>query len=161
MNNNENQVLESIWADGIPANIKKEDVMAPLDILKLCIRFTVEQILLPKEYKIVGVIEDLNNFPQVTAEKDGKKYGIVVLPEIYPHFGAVPADFRIKFADACKERNIVPVLCPVLIHSQDRARAEKSILLKGDVYRLGNLGQLILTNDEEQEIKPDSLTFKL
>ena len=96
--NNENQVLESIWADGIPANIKKEDVMLPIDILKLCIKFTVEQILLTNDYKIIGVIEDLHNFPNVTAEKDGKRYGIVVLPEIYPHFGGVPKDFRLQFS---------------------------------------------------------------
>ena len=158
MNSN---VLESIWADGVPTNIKKEDKMEALDILKLCIKFTVEQILLPKEYKIVGIIEDLSNFPHVTAEKDGKRYGIVVLPEVYPHFGGVLDDFRIKFVTACNEHNIVPVLCPVLIHSQDRARAEKSILLKGDVFRLANIGQIILNGEEKQEIKPNTLTFKL
>lgn len=156
-----NQELESIWADGVPAKINKEDVMVPLDILKLCMRFTVEQILLPNEYKIVGVLEDLNNFPNITAEKDGKKYGLVVLPEIYPHFGSVPSDFRIQFVNACKEHDVIPVLCPILIHSHDKERAEKSILLKGDVFRLGNIGQLILNNEETQEINPKTLTFKL
>ena len=153
--------LESIWADGIPAKINKEDIMVPADILKLCIRFTIEQILIPNEYKIVGIIEDLNNFPNITAEKEGKKYGLVVLPEIYPHFGSVPADFRIKFVNACNEHDVIPVLCPVLIHSQDKERAEKSILLKGDVFRLADVGQLILNNEETQEITPQTLTFKL
>ena len=155
------EVLESIWADGVPAKINKEDIMVPADILKLCIRFTIEQILVPNEYKIVGIIEDLNNFPNITAEKDGKKYGLVVLPEIYPHFGGVPTDFRVKFVNACNEHDVVPVLCPVLIHSQDKERAEKSILLKGDVFRLANIGQLILNNEETQEITPQTLTFKL
>ena len=43
----------------------------------------------------------------------------------------------------------------------DKERAEKSILLKGDVFRLANVGQLILNNEETQEINPQTLTFKL
>ena len=157
--NNEN--LESIWADGVPTKINKDDILMPLDILKLCMRFTVEHILVPNDYKIVGLREDLNNFPHITAEKEGKTYGIVVLPEIFPHFGAVPTDFRMQYVEACGKHNVVPVLCPILIHSQDKERAEKSILLKGDVFRLANIGQLILTDEETQEINPQTLTFKL
>ena len=156
-----NQELESIWADGIPAKINPEDLMKPEDILKLCIRFTLEKILTSKGYKIVGIIDQLDKFPHITAEKDGSKYGIVVLPEIFPRFGSVVDDFRIKFVNASKEHNIIPVLCPVLIHSVDKARAEKSVMLKGDVFNCLNIGQIILNNEPKQEITPQTLTFKL
>lgn len=156
--NNENQELESIWADGVPANIGKEDLMEAIDILRLCIRFTVEKVIADKGYKILGIIDKLDRFPHITLEKDGTKYGLVILPEVYPRFGSVTDDFRLKFVSASKEHNVVPVFCPVLIKSIDDKRAEKGLLLKGDVFNCLNIGQAILNDEEKQEITPDNLT---
>ena len=44
-----NQQMESIWADGVPAKINKEDLLTTNDIIKICIRFTVEKILVERE----------------------------------------------------------------------------------------------------------------
>ena len=155
-----NQQLESIWADGVPAKINKEDLMTIIDLNQICIRFTVERILVPRDYKIIGVIEEPNRFPNITAEKNGVKYAIVVLPEVYPRFGSVVDDFRKKFVAATKERQLIPVLCPILIRSSDSQRAEKGILLKGDLFNLAEIGQIVLNDEEEQVITPQTLNFK-
>ena len=54
-----NQQLESIWADGVPEKINKEDLMTIIDLNQICIRFTVERLLVPRDYKIIGVIRNL------------------------------------------------------------------------------------------------------
>ena len=155
-----NQQMESIWADGVPAKINKEDLLTTNDIIKICIRFTVEKILVEREYKIIGVIDEPNRFPHITAEKNGVKYAIVVLPEIFPKFGSLVDDFRLKFVAATKERQLIPVLCPILIKSYDNARAEKGLLLKGDLYNLAEMGQVVLNDEEKQVIAPNTLNFK-
>lgn len=155
-----NQELESIWADGVPSKINKEDLLTPAELTKICIRFLVEKVLVPKEYKIIGVVDELNKFPNITAEKNGVTYAIVVLPEIYPRFGTLVDDFRLKFVAATKERGLLPVLAPVFIKSYDNERAQKSVLLKGDIFNLADMGQIVLNDEEKQIINPNTLNFK-
>lgn len=155
-----NQELESIWVDGIPNKINKEDLLTVDEMIKICIRFTVERILIPRDYKIIGIVDQPNNFPNITAEKNGIKYAIVVLPEVFPRFSSIVDDFRFKFVAATKERELLPVLCPVLIKSYDKQRADKGLLLKGDLYNLSEIGQIILTDEEKQLITPQTLNFK-
>lgn len=153
--------LESVWADGVPQKINPEDVLPPKHILDMCIRFTLEQIIKDKGYKVLGVNDDLKSYPKILLEKENQQYAIAVVPCVYPNFIQKNDDLRIRFVKGCQQQKAVPVLCPVLIHSQDKERAMKSIMLKGDLFRITNIGQLILTDEETQEILPKSLTFKL
>ncbi|MDE6407940.1 MAG: hypothetical protein K2K50_04985, partial [Anaeroplasmataceae bacterium] len=68
---------------------------------------------------------------------------------------------RIGFARAAKEKNYIPVICPVPILSIDKARAEASLYLKGDLFQFANIGQIIITDEEVQDILPETLNFRL
>lgn len=152
--------LESIWADGIPSKIDPKDRIEPEGILKMCLQYTMEHILKDK-YKILAAGADIGVYPNLLVEKDGTKYAISVIPCIYPSFLAKADDLRIKIAQQAKKVGMIPVLCPVPIFSIDSKRAEASIYLKGDVFKMVNMGQLIMTDAAEQEILPDKLDFKL
>ncbi|MDE7263545.1 MAG: hypothetical protein K2N64_02650 [Anaeroplasmataceae bacterium] len=153
--------LESIWVDGIPSRIEKEDLLEPKAVLQMCIRFTLDHILKDKGYEITAVQDDPVLFPNIEAKKFNKKYAIAVIPCIYPHFIAKNDALRIGFAKAAKEKNYIPILCPVPIRSTDKLRAEASIYLKGDMFQFANIGQMILTDEDTQEILPKNLNFKL
>ncbi len=157
----QNKVVESIWADGVPKNIKDEDRLTLKHILSMCIRFTVDEIIKDRGYKVLGINDETNSYPNILLEKDEKKYAVAVVPCIYPNFIRKNDELRIRFAKDAEQRNLIPVLCPVLIHSQDVERAKASVMLKGDLFRIGNLGQKILTTEETQEITPQTLDFKL
>lgn len=156
-----NEQLESIWADGVPAKIDEKDVLTYQEILRICIKFVLDKIIVPKNYKVLGINDDPQKFPNITVEKDGMKYGLVVVPNKFPLFAAIKADFRITYVKGCEEHNIIPVFCPVLIYSVDKDRAAKSIFLRGDLFNARNVGQQILNKEEKQEITPQTLNFKL
>lgn len=61
--------LESVWADGVPQKINPEDVLPPKHILDMCIRFTLEQIIKDKGYKVLGVNDDLKKLSQYLIRK--------------------------------------------------------------------------------------------
>lgn len=72
--------LESVWADGVPEKINPEDVLPPKHILDMCIRFTLEQIIKDRGYKVLGVNDDLKSYPNILLEKENQQYAIAVVP---------------------------------------------------------------------------------
>ena len=124
-------------------------------------KFVIDKIVIPNEYKVYGLNDAPDKFPNISIEKDGKKYGLVIVPNKYPLFASVNDDFRKAFVKACEEHNTIPVYCPVLLHSIDKERAVKGVFLRGDVFNLKNVGQKILNGDDKQEITPNNLDFKL
>lgn len=157
----EDKEMESIWAPGIPKNINPSDRLQPKVVLDLCIRFVLEKILMPKEYEIKGVSNDIKSLPNIVAEKEGTLYAIAVVPAVFPNYSTISDEYRIKFVHDSKTQNSTPIFCPVLIHSTDRDRAAHGVLLSGDLYDLRGLGQLVLTEDEKQDLKLQSLKFNL
>lgn len=158
MQNNE---LESIWADGVPAKIDDRDRIEPKGILQMCIRFAIENILNKEDYKITAVQDNPNVYPNIELIHNDIKYAIAIVPCIFPYFIRNNDELRIGFAKAAIEKNYVPVICPIIIRSIDDERANQSIYLKGDLFKFANIGQKILSTEPHQEIKPDNLDFKL
>lgn len=151
---------ESIWADGVPAKINKEDILTPENILSMCIRFTIEQTLKDKGYEVVGINGKVTELPNIVIKKEDKMYALVVVPCIYPNYMRQNDNLRIDFVNGCIKQNLTPVICPVLIHSTDKERALKSVMLKGDTFKISSLGQEILTNEPKQELALNTLKFK-
>lgn len=153
--------VESIWADGVPENINPKDRLEPEELLKLCIQFTIQEVLKDKEYQILGVDDQINAFPNLLLKKENQTYAVAVVPCIYPYFLIKNDQLRIKYAKAAKRNHHIPVLCPIPVRSIDMERAKRSIYLKGDVFAFANIGQKILTDEEGQEILPNTLDFHL
>ncbi|MDE6241606.1 MAG: hypothetical protein K2M08_04175 [Anaeroplasmataceae bacterium] len=153
--------MESIWADGIPAKIEDKDKLEPRSVLNMCIHYVIEYILKGKNYEILSVQDDPNFLPNIELKEGDKRLAVAVIPCIYPYFMPKNDELRIGFAKAAKEKNYIPVICPVPIRSIDQARAEASIYLKGDLFQFANLGQVIVTEEENQEILPETLNFRL
>lgn len=153
--------MESIWADGIPENINPEDRLEPVELLKLCLQFTIQNVLKDKGYEIIGVSNQVDAYPNLLLKKDNQTYAVAVVPCIYPYFIVKNDKLRIEYAKVAKQNHHIPVLCPIPVRSIDHKRAEHSVYLKGDVYSFANIGQKILTDEEEQEILPTTLDFHL
>lgn len=153
--------IESIWADGVPSKIDPKDLLEPQELLRLCIRFALDEILKEKGYTVLQIIDKLHVYPNIILEKAEKKYAVAIVPCIYPYFMIQNDEIRIGFAKAAKEKNYIPILCPIPARSIDEERAKKSVYLKGDLFQFANIGQKVLTEDEHQEILPTSLDFHL
>ena len=153
--------IESIWADGIPAKIEDKDRVEPKTVLNMCIHYVIEYIIKGKNYEILSAQDELNIYPNIELKQGNEKYAVAVIPCIYPYFMPKNDKLRIGFAKAAKEKNYIPVICPVPIRSIDNERAEASIYLKGDLFQFANIGQIIVTEEEVQEITPNTLNFRL
>ena len=155
----EKNVMESIWADGIPANIEEKDVMTGVDNLTLCTKFYVEKIL----SKLGGQIENINvnpkSFPNIMFVKNGKKYGICIVPCIFPYFSFMVDKVRISFVNESLKHDVIPVMTCILMASYDKARADKQVLLKGDLFNLRHLGNYLLNNEEKLMLTPNDLNY--
>ncbi|MDE7385364.1 MAG: hypothetical protein K2M84_06365, partial [Anaeroplasmataceae bacterium] len=136
--------MESIWADGVPAKIEDKDRLEPRNVLNMCIHYVVEYILKGKNYEVLSAQDDPTLFPNLEVKEGNKKYAIAVIPCIYPYFMPKNDKLRIGFAKAAKEKGYIPVICPVPIRSVDQARAEASVYLKGDLFQFANIGQIIV-----------------
>ena len=154
MQNNE---MESIWADGVPPRINKEDIMTPSEILKVCLNYMVEDVIKNKGYNIRGITDDINTYPNLILEKDNKMIFVAVVPCVFPNYMREDNDLRFRYVEAAKKHNARPLICPVFVSSYDKERALKSIMLKGDLYRVLCRGQIELTNAEKQDLSQEHL----
>lgn len=152
---------ESIWAEGVPSKIEDKDKLEPRAVLNMCVRFVLENILDRQKYEILAAQDDPNLLPNIEAKLEDRKFAIAVIPCIYPYFMPKNDKLRIGFAKAAKEKGYIPVICPIPIRSIDKDRAEASIYLKGDLFQFANIGQIIATEEENQEILPQTLNFSL
>ena len=155
----ENKELESIWADGVPSKVSEQDVMKQEDNLLLCIRFFVEQVLSKDGGVILNINPNVKTYPNIIYEKNNKKYGICIVPCIYPYFSFMIDKLRISFVNESVKHNIIPVMSCVLMASYDKQRADKQLLLKGDLFNLRHIGNYLLNNDEKIMLTPNDLTY--
>ena len=129
-----NNVPESIWADGVPANIKDEDRLTQDDLLGMAIDYVMNAIIIEKGFKIERTFPRITP-PQIVCKKDGVVYAIVVAPAIYPETSWLKDDFRLEFYKKATEQKIIPLFAPVSFESIDKDRAEARVALKGDVFK--------------------------
>jgi len=140
---------ESIWADGIPAKINKEDVLTPEDLQKMAINFIIKDILIPNGYKLEKGFPRIG-FPNIICVKDNKVYAIIVFGSMFPNVSVINDKLRIEFVKQSKTPNITPLYANVGFISIDKERASKSIGLKGDLFK-PLLPGFVLLNDEEKQ----------
>lgn len=150
--------IESIWVSGIPENINPDDIMQEQDLLDFALKFTIENLV--KGCKVEGINNDLKKFPHLIINKGNIRYGIVVVPCVYPNFFEDNKEFRLEFVKNSTLFGMVPVICPIIIRSTDEARANASITLKRDSFNLINPGMKILTPEENQDLSYESMDFK-
>lgn len=155
MNPNQN-IPESVWADGVPANIEEKDVISPEELHSMAIDYVMKKVILPKGFKIEQGFPR-RDFPNIVMKKDGKLYMVVVFPSVFPNYATPNDDFRHKVVEGAKKFDAIPLYAPVGYKSIDEARAKASLTLKGDVFQTTFPGFIIMTDDETQnfQVKPD------
>ncbi len=162
MQNNENNlnqnIPESVWADGCPEVVKEEDKIPAQELLAMAINYVVENCVVPKGFKLEHGYPNLN-FPNIIMKRDGVLYAVVVFPSIYPQYAIMQDKFRIDFVKQSKEKGITPLFAPVGYKSIDPERAKAGLTLRGDVFQTSFPGFIVL-NDEEKfnySVKPEDL----
>ena len=157
-----NNVPESIWADGVPANIKDEDRLKNEDLMGLAIDFVMNNIIIERGFKIERTFPRITP-PQIICKKDGVVYAIVVGVSLYPETSWLIDSFRKDFYKKSVEQGLVPLFAPVAFESIDKDRAEQKIALKGDVFKNHFIAMIKVTDDDK--LTPadlnESLYFKI
>ena len=149
MEENKKQIPESVWAPGVPQNIKAQDVITLDELTLMAINYLMTNVIIPRGFKIEPGFPR-KELPQIGVKKDGVSYGIFVIPSVYPNYVTLQDEFRIKVVEMCEKADIVPLFAPVGYKSIDEDRAKESLTLKGDVFMTTFQGFLKLTKDEKQ-----------
>ena len=152
MQNNE-QMPESIWADGIPENIKDEDKISNEQLVIMAVDHIVKTIIIPKGFKLEQGFPR-KDFPNIICKKDGVLYTITVIPSVYPNFVALNDDFRLQIVDISNKINATALFAPVGYRSVDEERAKAQLVLRGDVFQTAFPGFVVLTDEPNQDIRP-------
>ena len=156
---NENKNLpESIWADGIPQNIKEEDKL-DLDLLvAMATDFLMKNVVIPSGFKIEDGFPR-KEIPNIVMKKDGEEFAIIVCPSVFPKYTVINDEIRLQFVAMCKERNTIALMAPVGYMSIDDERAKAHLALKGDVFKTTFPGFIVLKDEPHQDlgIKPENM----
>lgn len=157
MQNNQN-VPESIWAAGIPENIKEEDKLTLENLVALATDYIMKNVVIPRGFKVDDGFPR-KDIPNIVMRRDDEVYAVVICPSVYPHYTVVSNELRLSIVKVCKERKITPLMAPIGYMSIDDERAKAAIALKGDVFKTTFPGFLVLTDEENQDMKltPDNL----
>lgn len=157
MQNNEN-VPESIWAEGIPEKIEDKDKLDMDNLVALATDYVMKNVVIPRGFKIDDGFPR-KEIPNIVMKRDGEAYAVVIVPSVYPNYVVISNELRLQVVKICKERNITPLMAPVGYMSIDEARGKAGIALKGDVFKTTFPGFLILTDEENQDmaLKPEKL----
>lgn len=146
-----NNVPESVWADGVPENIKEEDKLN-LDLLvAMATDFLMKNVVIPSGFKVDDGFPR-KEIPNIVMRRDGEVYAIVVCPSVFPKYVYINNELRLKFVEICKTNNATPLMAPVGYLSIDKDRAQAGLALKGDVFRTTFPGFLVLTDEKEQDM---------
>ena len=168
-NLNEEQMPESIWADGIPEKIEETDKITQEQLHAMAVDYITKNIIIPKGFKLEPGFPR-KDFPNIICKRDGTIYAIVVFPSVYPNFVAINDEFRLKIVDLCKQiekdvnsnkpkedtpdSKVVALFAPVGYKSIDDERANASLVLRGDVFKTSFPGFVILTDAKHQDPAP-------
>lgn len=99
----EKKIVESIWADGIPAKIDPKDRMTEEDVLKLAINFALDHVI-PKHYRLLGVNEDTHSYPNILVEYNLNQYAVAVVPSVFPFYRRMDVALACRFAADCRKK---------------------------------------------------------
>lgn len=157
-NKDQNQVPESIWADGVPETIEEKDKIKQEELHAMAIDYVMKKVILPKGFKVEQGFPR-RDFPNIVCKKDGKLYMIVIFPSVYPNYVTMNDEFRLKIYENAQKFDAIALYAPVGYKSIDPERAKAQLTLKGDVFQTTFPGFIVLTGDEKQNfnVKPDDL----
>lgn len=155
MENQPNNMPESIWADGVPANIKDEDRLEQNDLLGLAIDYVMKAVIIEGGFKIERGFPRLTP-PQIICKRDGVIYAVVVGVSMFPETSWLRDDFRLELFKKSQEQGITPLFAPVAFESIDKDRANAKLALKGDVFKNHFAGLIKVTGEEK--VDPTKLT---
>ena len=148
----QDNVKESIWADGIPATIKDEFKMGTKDLLTMAVNFLCENVLKKDDIKIERASADPTQLPNVIFTKNEKVYGVTIVPFLFPKYGYINDKARIGVTKLLNEKNAVSLFCPIGFKSVDEERAKAELALKGDLFNIMYRGFMILNAEETQDL---------
>lgn len=130
------------WGFGIP-NYTENDILEGLELHEYCTNI-VAQSMQDEGFTIEGII--VNNTPtQVIANKDGKKYFVIVAGDVFPYEGKIPFSMKQRFSEFCLKQDVTPMFASVGLMSSDPERAEARLSLKYDGYYVKYEGNEDLT----------------
>ena len=164
MENNQNQVPESIWADGIvPEKVDPKFLFNMQELLLMAMDFIVRVFAPQNGFKIDATNPDTKQLPNIIMSRDDKTYAIAVVPSVFPRGAVLRPDIKDAFYKKCVENNATGVYMPVVIASRDEKRKAAGCLLKGDIYNMMFRGGVILDDNPDQDLKdPKNFTsFKI
>ena len=150
MENNKQNIPESVWADGVPAKIEEKDKISQEELHAMAIDYVMKKVILPKGFKIEQGFPR-KDFPNIVMKRDGVIYMVVVFPSVFPNYVTMNDEFRLKIVEGAKKFDAVPLYAPVGYKSIDPARAEAQLTLKGDVFQTIFPGFLKLIDEPNQE----------
>lgn len=159
MQNNPNQnIPESVWADGVPEHIEEKDIIKQEELHSMAIDYVMKKVVLPKGFKIEQGFPR-RDFPNIVMKRDGVLYMVVVFPSVFPNYVTMNDEFRLKIVEGAKKFDAIPLYAPVGYKSIDPERAKASLTLKGDVFQTTFPGFIKLTDAEKQDfnVKPEEL----
>lgn len=137
-----NQPLKD-WGKGIP-KYTEEDVLKGLELHAFCTNI-VAQSMQDEGFTIEGIA--VNNTPtQVIANKNGKRYIVIVAGDVFPFEGKISYGMKKQFSDFCKNQNVIPMFASVGLMSSDQGRMAAGLALKYDGYMIKYTGNEDLNN---------------
>lgn len=146
------QLKESIWADGVPANIKDEFKMEIKDLLSMGVNFLSENIFNKEGFKVQRASTDPTQLPNIIVTKGDKVFGVTIVPFLFPKYGYLSDKARIGVTKMLHEKNAISLFCPLGFKSIDNDRAKAELALKGDLFNIMYRGFVELTTDETQNL---------
>ena len=156
MEENKNNIPESVWAPGVPQNIKSEDVITLDELTIMAINYLINNVIIPHGFKIEPGFPR-KDFPNIVMKRDGVIYMVVVFPSVFPSYATPNDDFRLKVVENAKKFDAVALYAPVGYRSIDEERANAQLTLKGDVFKTIFPGFIVLNDQEHQDfnLKPE------
>lgn len=157
----QNNIRESMWADGVPQNVKEEFKLNLQDLLLLAVDYTVKNMCIPNGFKIEQAMAKLGYMPNIVMKKNDQLYFVCVVPFLYPNYGLINDRVRIDVVKNAKANNAICLMAPVGFKSIDKKRAEAGLALKGDVFEYLCRGFFELTDAPTQNLFESNNQFKM
>lgn len=146
------QEMESIWADGVPQNLKHDMVLNYEQLLQMGIDYIVKNFAIPNGFKVEQTMPRIDLMPHIILKKNGQLYAIVVATFLYPQYAILQDEPRLKMIETVSKFNAIPLYCPIGFRSIDEARAKAELALKGDVFNTNFKGFIVLKNTPTQDL---------
>lgn len=127
---------ELIWSPGIP-EYKEEDLMTKSDIHCLGIQLMV--IFLKRNgFNIISTQRNYGINPSFVVEKDHEKIAVMLMVDVAPKTPEMGVN-KYNCVEYATSQNLIPYYASISVCSGDKERADKSLALINDDFRIDNI----------------------